>query len=582
MPKKIVTIHISHDLDIVLAHKYTIQLADFMGLSLSDHTQLATAISEICRNCLEFANQGTLTFEFVTEKDTNYLCAIIEDQGNGIPPNELENIIAGKAIAKFGRGNGILYSRRLTDKIDITSTKEGTCIKLYKAIPVGTKHIRDEDIKTWRKLFENDKSASPYEEIKKRNQKLLQLADELQKKNTETEKQLEEIRRLNSELTESQHREEEGNEIFKFITENVPQIIYRLNEKGDLQFLNDHLKNYLGLRGNDIAKVKFEKFVHKSEVTHFKEKWLTGITGKKEFELIYRILRHDGIYRWHKSAIKPIYNIDGKLLMWIGTSVDIDDQKKWSEELETTVSDRTKDLLTANLELSRSNQDLEQYAYIASHDLKEPIRMVSNFTSLLARKYQDTLDTEAKEFISFIEEGAQRMQLLVNDLLKYSRVGRNNAEKKKIDCSRIIKIVRANLEEVIEVNGAQIYIENELPTLPAVESMLIQLFQNLIDNAIKFRSETYPEIFISAEAKDAFYHFKVRDNGIGIKEEYYEKIFIIFQRLHSRNTYEGTGMGLAICKKIVEYHDGKIWLEPNPDGGTIFNFTLASHEMDNL
>ncbi|MGZ5282940.1 MAG: sensor histidine kinase, partial [Bacteroidia bacterium] len=194
----------------------------------------------------------------------------------------------------------------------------------------------------------------------------------------------------------------------------------------------------------------------------------------------------------------------------------------------------------------------------------------------------DTLDTEAKEFISFIEEGAQRMQLLVNDLLKYSRVGRNNAEKKKIDCSRIIKIVRANLEEVIEVNGAQIYIENELPTLPAVESMLIQLFQNLIDNAIKFRSETYPEIFISAEAKDAFYQFKVIDNGIGIKEEYYEKIFIIFQRLHSRNTYEGTGMGLAICKKIVEYHDGKIWLEPNPDGGTIFNFTLASHEMDNL
>ncbi len=223
-------------------------------------------------------------------------------------------------------------------------------------------------------------------------------------------------------------------------------------------------------------------------------------------------------------------------------------------------------------EVSRSNRELEQFAYVASHDLQEPLRMVSSYVQLLARRYKGKLDSEADEFIGYATDGAKRMQQLINDLLGYSRVGRGRVVDELVDCERVLDQVLCNLEEKIENSHARIT-HDPLPRIPANEIQTIQLFQNLIENAIKFKSADPPSIHISAQPKDRIWTFSVADNGIGIAAEYKDRVFVIFQRLHSRDAYPGTGIGLAICKKIVEQHSGVIWLEPGPKGGTVVSFS---------
>jgi light-regulated signal transduction histidine kinase (bacteriophytochrome) len=228
-------------------------------------------------------------------------------------------------------------------------------------------------------------------------------------------------------------------------------------------------------------------------------------------------------------------------------------------------------------ELARSNADLEHFAYAASHDLQEPLRMVSSYVQLLARRYQGELDADADEFIAFAVDGAKRMQLLINDLLAYSRVGTRGKEFGPTDCEVVLQQALANLRVAIKENAA-VVTHGPLPTLKADDSQLVQLLQNLIGNAIKFRNENAPEIHISADCVDdeSNWLFSVRDNGIGIAPQYAERIFVIFQRLHTREEHPGTGIGLAICKKIVERHGGRIWVESEPGKGSKFCFTLPA------
>lgn len=224
-------------------------------------------------------------------------------------------------------------------------------------------------------------------------------------------------------------------------------------------------------------------------------------------------------------------------------------------------------------DLARSNAELEQFAYVASHDLQEPLRMVASYTQLLARRYQGKLDQDANDFIGYAVDGANRMQRLINDLLAFSRVGTRGKPFEPTDCNAVLKDVLDNLQMSIEESGATITCD-DLPTVAADESQLSQLFQNLIVNSIKFRSEQAPNIHISAQRRENDWQFSVRDNGIGIAPEYFDRIFVIFQRLHARGEYPGTGIGLAVCKRIVERHNGHIWVESEPGQGATFNFTL--------
>ena len=251
------------------------------------------------------------------------------------------------------------------------------------------------------------------------------------------------------------------------------------------------------------------------------------------------------------------------------------DEKRLIEERT-----RAQDELTRKAEeLARSNRDLEQFAYVASHDLQEPLRMVAAYTQLLAEQYRGKLDAEAEKYLGYVVEGALRMQALVQDLLAFSRVGRNGSARKSVDCNAVMLEVQQNLAVVIQETSALIR-QGPLPLVNSDRVHMVQLFQNLVGNALKFRGSRSPEITISAQRRGPEWEFAVTDNGIGIAPQHRELIFVIFQRLHTRAECPGNGVGLAICKKIVEQHGGRIWVESEPGQGATFRFTLPAVSAD--
>ncbi len=276
----------------------------------------------------------------------------------------------------------------------------------------------------------------------------------------------------------------------------------------------------------------------------------------------------DGKEYWIHTIKSQVKNSDGDLIGVLGLFEDITQRKKLESDLFQTL----KALKTSNLEL-------EQFAYVASHDLQEPLRMVSSYTQLLEKRYKDQLDQDAKDFINYAVDGANRMQRLIQDLLSFSRVTTRGREFEPLDAHEPLGEAVYNLQSAIQDSGAMV-INDDLPIIRGDYSQIVMVFQNLIGNAIRYqKNDTAPRIHIHAEkyAKDpGFVEFTVSDNGIGIEDKYFERIFVIFQRLHGRQEYPGTGLGLALCKRIIERHKGKIWVESEPGKGSTFHFTLPS------
>ena len=243
------------------------------------------------------------------------------------------------------------------------------------------------------------------------------------------------------------------------------------------------------------------------------------------------------------------------------------------EELASVEAGRER-LQAQALELTRSNAELEQFAYVASHDLQEPLRKVASFCQALQRRYGDQLDERAEQYIEFAVDGAKRMQVLINDLLAFSRVGRSGRELEPVELRDVVATAREALADQLRAGGGRVVVDGELPTINGDRAQLVSLLQNLISNALKFHGERPPLVRIAARRAGAMWELSCADNGIGIEAEYVERIFMIFQRLHSREAYEGTGIGLALARKIVEYHGGEIWLDPEYSGGACFRFTF--------
>jgi anti-sigma regulatory factor (Ser/Thr protein kinase) len=238
-------------------------------------------------------------------------------------------------------------------------------------------------------------------------------------------------------------------------------------------------------------------------------------------------------------------------------------------------------LKSAHAELERSNAELEQFAYVASHDLQEPLRMVSSYTQLLGKRYGEKLEGDAKEFMAFIVDGAGRMKQLIEDLLAYSRVGTRGKDFKPVRLEAVMVRARANLRGALEESGATLT-HDPLPEAEGDESQLVQLVQNLIGNAIKFRGSGAPSVHVSCVARDADVAVAVQDNGIGIDPQYFERIFMVFQRLHDKGQYPGTGIGLAICRKVVDRHGGRIWVESAPGEAAASSRCLGKRGQVNL
>ena len=289
---------------------------------------------------------------------------------------------------------------------------------------------------------------------------------------------------------------------------------------------------------------------------------------------IQQILEHgesvfESAHRCKDGSVMPIeihaqsIEVKGERLI-LSTIRDISERKRGEEALRKYA-----------VSLERSNQELEHFAYVASHDLQEPLRKIGSFTELLARKYQDRLDDKAGTYINYIVDGAHRMQILINDLLSFSRVTTKGREFAAVDCNQLLQRVQRDIELAAQESGARIKV-HELPTVLADEVQLGQVFQNLIVNAIKYRDQDHaPEIELAARKSGGEWIFSVSDNGIGIEAQHFERVFQLFQRLHTREEYSGTGIGLALCKKIVERHGGHIWVESTPGQGSTFYFTIA-------
>lgn len=375
---------------------------------------------------------------------------------------------------------------------------------------------------------------------------------------------------------------------------------------GKLVWSEEHCRIF----GIDPGKVEptfqlFKERIYPEDRSSIQQMLDNAICERSDFNYEYRIALPDGFIKYVQGVGRPIVKESGDIEDYIGTTMDITARKRSEDalrqahnELEKRVLERTSELKESNQrlelevmerkraeavlaqrsqELARSNAELEQMAYVASHDLQEPLRMVASYMQLLEKRYKDRLDIDANEFIGFAVDGAKRMQSLIDGLLTYSRVGTRAASLQPVDCMALVEKVISSIRIAIEESGARITCA-PLPTVMGDATQLTQLFQNLIVNAIKFRGDQAPQIHIGAEAEDDFWRFSVQDNGIGIAPEYFERIFVMFQRLHSRSTYPGTGIGLAICKKIVERHGGHIWVESSPQQGSIFKFTLPQEK----
>ena len=277
--------------------------------------------------------------------------------------------------------------------------------------------------------------------------------------------------------------------------------------------------------------------------------------------------------RWISVSGEPIFDEAGAFLGYRGVGSDITERKRAEAELR-----RAHDEVAQKAdELQRSNAELEQFAYVASHDLQEPLRMVSSYTQLITKRYGDKLNDEAKEFMHYVVDGAARMKQLIEDLLAYSRVGTKGKEFKPMQMEAAVRRAITNLRSAIEESSAAVTWD-PLPTVVGDEAQLGQLYQNLFGNALKFRGPGVPRIHVSAAERDADWQFTIADNGIGIEPQYFERIFMLFQRLHTMGDYPGTGIGLAICKKVVERHGGRIWVSSTPGEGSQFHFTLPKKD----
>ena len=383
---------------------------------------------------------------------------------------------------------------------------------------------------------------------------------------------------LDSASTVNQRAQEKlrrSEEQFRLLVDGVKDYsIFMLDQTGHVVSWNTGAEQIKGYRADEILGHHFSCFYTPEDIESEKpERELESAAKDGRYEEEGWRLRKDGSRFWASVVITALRDASGVLRGFAKVSRDI------TKRVEAETAERKRQALELRaVELKRSNDELQQFAYVAAHDLQEPLRMVTSYTQLLGKRYKGRLDADADEFISFAVDGAQRMKLLIQGLLAYCRVETKGEALRETSSAAALDQALAKLQGAIEDSGAVVS-HDPLPTVTADSVQLAELFQHLVTNAIKYHGVDPPHVHVSAKRNsDREWVFSVRDNGIGIESQYFAKIFVMYQRLHGQNEIAGSGMGLAVCKKIAERHRGRMWVESSLGNGSTFYLALPDGE----
>ncbi len=370
---------------------------------------------------------------------------------------------------------------------------------------------------------------------------------------------------------------------FRVLVEQIPAVTFlaSFDEGMNELYVSPQIEKLLGFSQKEWLEnpVLWYTQMHPDDRNRWHIEFANTVATAAHFRSDYRLLTRDSRVVWVRGEAQVIRDERGNPLFLQGIAFDITEHKLAEEILRNLHHELEKQVEERTAELARSNLDLEQFAYVASHDLQEPLRAVSGCVQVLKKRYQGQLDVRADELIAHTVDGVNRMETLIKGLLAYSRVGMRGGAFEPCDSGTALGQALSNLKAAVDETAAVIS-HDQLPEVKADAAQLTQLFQNLVGNAIKFCGHEAPRIHVAVNRDIVHWQFSVKDNGIGIQPEYFERIFVIFQRLHARNEYPGTGIGLAICKKIVERHGGHLWVESTPGQGTTFSFTLPHNGLD--
>ncbi|MGV3558934.1 ATP-binding protein [Larkinella arboricola] len=554
--EELVKVSLDNEMDLILAHKRTMKLAELASLSLASQTTFATAVSEVARYAMEQGTRPQLTLGAITSPKKHYLAACIEDP----------NLPVANPLHQ-----GLLYAQRLVEKLEIASSEKGNRITLYYNLPPSRK-INATHLTNWRSQFSTDLPLSAYDEIKNKNEQLQELAGRLQ--------------------DSEQH--------YKRVTDALPLMIFTANQAGQLLYANAWVGEFTGHSIQNLNQTRWAKVMHPDDYSAYWKEWTRQAAKGLPFQYQCRLREQASqAYQWHLFSALPVTNEPAPVAAWTGFAVNIHAQKivgqtlQEKEELalaKSKLEQSQRELQATVSELNRSNAELSQFAYVASHDLQEPLRKIQAFGDLLITQYAPKLDESGTDLITRMQSAAVRMKVLVKDLLAYSRLTTQQQPFEALNLNQIFSEVLVDLETSILQKQATIETQ-DLPVIQGDALQLRQLFQNLLSNALKFsKPGQHPVIQISTSILPAsqlpavivpngsptYAFISITDNGIGFEQKYEDRIFRLFQRLHGLSQYQGTGIGLAICKKVIDNHQGYITVRSQPHHGSTFMIYLPT------
>ena len=544
---EIVQVTLENEMDLILAHKRTMKLCELTGFSLMVQTSIATAVSEIARCAIEHGREAHLVLGIEATFGKKFFKAIIRDTTD--------------FSTKCKEASS--YARRLVNDIEVvTNPREIQVIMKQQLSFAGT--LTDAKIDSFIQYFKQEPPLSAYDELRRKNLLLQDLAEKI--------------------------KESDNN--YRILTDSLPLMMFSVNNRGMINYTNKWLQDFLGTMPKDLNSVTWKNFLHPADVTNF----VKDLAGAQQKQIAmngkYRFKeKSSGDFLWHLLSIIPLKTESNVIYRWIGFIVDVNAEVQIEQTLKDNrelkqaqkqLFDQQEELQGKIVELNRSNYELEQFAHLASHDLQEPLRKLLFYSDVLKNKYGKSIDIHGVNMLSTMTTAASRMKELINDLLSYSQLQQQKLAFERVNLNNVMEEITREVELIIREKNAVLEIA-ELPSIEGNFLRLRQLFANLVSNALKYSKDgVRPKIEITCTTGEGQVTISVKDNGIGFDESFNEKIFGLFERLHTREKYPGTGIGLSICKRIAELHRGAITACSVLNEYAIFDVTLPMTQQQSI